>query len=123
MKQTWYSARLLFESLHRLSKEPPFFEEKWAVFRAASHDDAATKVKKVGKKFEHAYENAKGNMVHVKFREVLEVQEILDDQIRDGTEVFFRFWSKPTLQQLALLRETQEQPWWRTRNRKRKRDK
>jgi len=43
---------------------------------------------------------------------VLEVQEITDPSIEDGTEVFYRLWDSPRPQDFEYLRRTEREPWW-----------
>jgi hypothetical protein len=66
----------------------------------------------IAKSYEHAYENAEGKRVEIQFREILEVQEVLDQSIKDGSETFSRFWHNPTPQDFTILRTVHESAWW-----------
>ena len=105
-------ARLLFESVIEEGKGDQLFEEKLMVLKSRSPTKVLAKLAALTKSYEHTYRNAEGHRVQVQFREILEIQEILDQQMKDGTEVFFRFWHDPTAQDLQFLRHTHEPPWW-----------
>ena len=109
---SWYSARLLFESVLKKGRKQRLFEEKWIVCKSQSRTKLLSKLATLAIAHEHTYQNAEGDWVEIKFREVLEAQEVLDSQIKDGTEVFFRFWHNPTAKELRCLRETHEPAWW-----------
>jgi hypothetical protein len=82
------------------------------VFRLKRTDDLHEKLKTLAGEGEMEYEAAAGNMVRWEFREVLEVQRILDTRIREGTEVYFRWWRNPSKRDFKIMRETHEHPWW-----------
>jgi hypothetical protein len=110
---SWYSARLLFEEiLVDVPDAKVLFEESVVVFRLKKSESLQEKLTALAKEGEHEYEAMAGNMVRWEFREVLEVQEILDTRIREGTEVYFRWWHNPTKRDFKIMRETHEPPWW-----------
>jgi hypothetical protein len=115
----WYSARLLFESVHdppeRPSKLSPLFEESIVVFQADDDESVPAKLKKLAQAGEVEYEAIAGNQVRWEFREVLEVQEIGTDKdvLEDGIEVFYRWWHNPGPRAFKVMREThQGRAWW-----------
>jgi len=82
------------------------------IFKSRSPTKVLAKLAALTKSYEHTYRNAEGHWVQIQFREILEIQEILDQQLKDGTEVFFRFWHAPTAKDLQFLRQTHEPSWW-----------
>ena len=85
----WFAARLLSESVH--PDEPngsTLFEESIVLLRARDAADASRRANELGAKPEAEYVSAAGDAVRWTFREVLEVQELVDDEIADGTEVY-----------------------------------
>ena len=110
----WYSARLLIERTVEGSRPvKPLFEESVIVFQASDHREASRKAKQLGRKASHHFKNVYGETVRWTFREVLEVQEIMSDKgLVDGTEVYFRWWDKPSQRTLRMIRRTHEEPWW-----------
>jgi hypothetical protein len=111
---SWYSARLLYEFVHDPPdpKPKPLFEESLIVFRATKSEDPIEKLNQLARASEDNYEAAAGNHVYYTFREVLEVQEIMDRKIADGTEVFYRFWRNPGVRALTHIRKTSIYDWW-----------
>ena len=110
----WYSARLLYESIAVDSRQDhePFFEEKLIVFRCDESEDLMTRLTASLREDERAFENAAGYRIRWAFREVLEVQEVDDETIDDGTEVFFRYWHNPGPKEFESMRQTHGDKWW-----------
>ena len=106
---SWYSARLLYESVHDPpdQKPHPLFEESIVVFKAADRESIPAKLDELAHSGEVDYEAIAGNRVHWTFREVLEVQEI-SGRDRRGTEVFYRWWHKPGPRAFQIIRETHD---------------
>jgi len=103
---SWFAARLLFESIDVESDEGYAFEERIVLLRAQSTDQAHQKAIKKARSSETEYETAAGNRIRWKFRALADVQSILDDEIVDGTEIYFShldlsrpqpLWTAPTL--------------------------
>lgn len=85
----WFAARLLSEIQHPDESEAPaLFEESIVLLRARDAGEATGRAADIGAKAEAQYFNGDGNTVRWALREVLEVQELLDDEITDGTEVY-----------------------------------
>ena len=88
-QEGWFSARLLFESVDLETDEGLSLEERIIVVRAESEDAATAKARKMGHDSEEEYVAAAGNRVRWRFRTVADIQAILDDELSDGTEVYF----------------------------------
>lgn len=88
----WFAARILSEAVHRDDPAPEsLFEERIILLRAQNEGEAMRRAGEIGAGSVHEYQNAFGKAVRWEFRDVLEVQEVLDDQIVDGTEVYYAF--------------------------------
>ena len=97
----WYGVRFLLESLHpEDANGPQFFEERIVVVRAVDEDEAREKAVAHARSEEHAYEDALGKPVKVAFREILDVQDILAEDIKDLTEVYYHFLNADEVDQL-----------------------
>ena len=105
---------MLYESVLKepSGKKEPLFEEKFVVFRCADTEDVLAKLETIAKRDELEFENVYKETIQWLFREVLEVQEITDPSIEDGTEVFYRLWDSPRPQDFEYLRRTEREPWW-----------
>jgi hypothetical protein len=107
----WYSARLLYESVHDPPEKPsrlePLFEESIIVFYVKDEDSIHSRVLALAQAREHHYTAGAGNEVYWTFREILEVQEIMSnsEQIEDGTEVFYRWWFNPGPWKFKIMRK------------------
>jgi integrase len=112
----WYSARLLIERTIETPKaSKPLFEESVIIFKMgndATPGAVRKRVNQLGRKASHRYKNPYGETVRWTFREVLEVQEIMGEELADGTEVYYRWWDNPSDRKLRMIRETHEEPWW-----------
>lgn len=85
----WFAARLLSEIQHPDESEAPaLFDESIVLLRARDAGEATGRAADIGARAEVQYLNPAGNNVRWAFREVLEVQELLDGEIADGTEVY-----------------------------------
>jgi hypothetical protein len=94
---SWYSARLLFESsVEGDESDAPLCEESIRVLRAESSDAALLKAADIGHAAEHEYPNDSGKLVKWSFVSVLEVQDLCEDELREGTEVFSRLFRRDT---------------------------
>jgi hypothetical protein len=94
----WYSTALLFERRHLGRDRPsdePLFEESIRIFQADSENDAKIAAETLGRQSHLDYTAASGETVKWHFVSVLDVYEILDAEIIDGTEVFSRFLTEP----------------------------
>lgn len=87
--QRWFAARLLFEALDSESDESFALEDRIVVVRARSTDEASEKATKFARESETEYEAAAGNRVRWQFRKVADIQALIDDDIADGTEIYF----------------------------------
>ena len=114
-KKQWYSARLLIESVNDARpRGETLFEETVIVFRFAEDcetKDLIARVKALAREREDEYVAIAGNRVKWVFREILEIQDI-SGAMKDGTEVYFRWWHDPGPRAFELMRRTHEHPWW-----------
>ncbi len=100
-KRHWFAARILIEALHPDEQDvEPLFEERIVLFRGDNEDEARKRARIHGESSQHEYKNASGKRVVWKFYDVLDVQELLDEQLRDGAEVFSGFLTKHEVEHL-----------------------
>jgi hypothetical protein len=87
----WYSAALLFQSVHnRCPTRDDVWELQVIVIQASSEDAAKGIAKEIGKQNEVEYISATGDLVQWVFRRVESITE-LSCAIEHGTEVYGRF--------------------------------
>ena len=110
----WYAARLLYESVvdDRLKNGEKLFEEKVLLFQCPKREEVLPRLHAIAVEHETDFANLEGNRVTWTFRETLEVQEIIDRNIDDGTEILFRFWHNPDARDFETMRRTHEEAWW-----------
>ena len=93
----WYSACLLFESVHSVkSDSEPLWEERIILIKASSETEAMGIAQKIGKDEEIEYpvnptmNNGEQDKVKCIFRRIERVCEIDNDTLANGTEIFSR---------------------------------
>lgn len=91
----WFSAQLRFRSkICDASCHDPLCEESIRLIEAETETVAWAKAAALGQASEHTYENDQGELVQWVFVRVVEVQDLCEDEIKDGVEVFSRLrWS------------------------------
>jgi hypothetical protein len=93
----------------------PLFEESIVVFTLPPDSPRSViskRASQLGRKASHRYKNSYGETVRWTFRELLEIQEIMGEELKDGTEIYFRWWDNPSDRKLKLIRESHEESWW-----------
>ncbi len=91
----WYSAKLLFESEVMDNVEvSPLCEESIVLIEADNESEATEKAQQIGLKAEHSYANVEGVRVTWHFKRVLELQDLCEESIYSGVEVFSRLFRK-----------------------------
>lgn len=86
---TWYSAKLLFVAT--VDGQPPLdalVEESIRVFRASDAADAVRRANEIGRTSVHEYTNDDGQSIKWAFVKTVEIQDLCEDTLDDGTEVF-----------------------------------
>ena len=87
----WYSARIVFESEIDGPPDPKQLREHSIRVLLADTDDAALKkAKELGMASEHSHRNSEGEQITWRFRYVAEVQELFEERLEEGVEVFSR---------------------------------
>jgi hypothetical protein len=87
----WYAVRFLIELRvdEEAAIEPPTrFEDHLILVGAQGEAEALTKAMDFAQRAEEQYVNALGETVSWTFRHILDVHEILDAELQDGTEVY-----------------------------------
>ena len=87
----WFSAKLIFVTeMRNAEDDDPLREESIRVFRAVDEQGAIDRAASVGKSAEHEYLNEQGETVRWTFLRVDEVQDLCEETLEDGMEVFSR---------------------------------
>ena len=95
MAMSWYSALIIYESDVAGFADPlPIREESIRVILADSDSFAWSKAEEVGRQNEHSFKNEQGELVTWRFVEVVEVQDLCEEQLTDGLEVYSRMSSE-----------------------------
>ena len=91
---SWYAARLLFESAVEGNTDEPLCEESIRVFKAESPENAFKRATEIGRGADHEYTNELGQAIKWRFVEVIEVQDLCETELTDGVEVFSRLFRR-----------------------------
>jgi hypothetical protein len=87
--KSWFSAKLLFMAMVKgHEKDDPLCEESIIVLQAEDDSIAKTSASQTAIKMEHDYVNEDGEQVEWKFMGILEVQDLCEETLESGTEVF-----------------------------------
>ncbi len=98
----WYTASLLFESVHDGHSETDgLWEESLILVEAESEAAARSQAQALGTAAEHDYTSATGDHVQWKFRRVESVCAINATTLEHGTELFSRFLKASEVKSLA----------------------
>lgn len=89
---SWYSVRLLIKFVGPGQPKRPLWEDRLVLVRARNHDRARTKALEIAKRNLAPYKNALGQVVRRQPR-VYESVQLFDKQLKDGSEVYWRFLS------------------------------
>ena len=84
----WFSARVLFESQVGPRGDSALQEESFRLIQARDELEAKAKAMRLGETEQHEYTNDAGETVKWRFVEVLEIQDLCEQEIYDGMEVF-----------------------------------
>ena len=106
---TWFSALLFFEcEVIGAAESDPLCEKSVRIFRAAGEEEAMTKAEEIGRRAETEYPNVDGQTVVWRFVRVLEVQDLTEEELGEGMEVFSRLMWKSEIQAERWLRSEDE---------------
>ena len=88
----WFAARLLFErSFDGGPPAPALYEETVVLLKGSGMAEAEKKATKLGKAASHSYKNVDGETITWTFKEVLDVVQLNEAEIGEGSEVYSRF--------------------------------
>lgn len=94
-KATWYGIVATYKAKHAgVTRKRHLRERLTFVVRAADADEARIVAESVARDKEHEYVAAGGDTVRWEFREIEDIVSILDEEFRDGTEVYWQFFEK-----------------------------
>ena len=84
----WYAAKLLYESTGGGQDGRVLQEESIRLIQATDEAEALTKANRIGSLDEHEYPNEEGETVVWRFVSVIENQDLCEESLFDGMEVF-----------------------------------
>ena len=88
---TWFSVRLLFVSeINGDAHQDRLCEESIIVVQAADEESARAAAQRLALTLEHGYANDRGEVVQWRFVRLMELQDLCEATLTNGTEV----WSK-----------------------------
>lgn len=91
----WYSISTTYKSIHvDVPRKRHLWEHLVFLVRAPNEASAKKVALQVAEEKQHEYLASRGDVVRWVFQDVESIQEILDDEIHQGTEVFWEFYEK-----------------------------
>ncbi len=103
----WYAVKVLYESVVSGNPSPEkvdedyyeefdMYEESIMLIKAKSFDHAFSIAESIAIKSEHSYKNMYDEDVKKRFIEIIDCYNLIDDNIKSGTEIYSRFLNVPT---------------------------
>jgi Domain of unknown function (DUF4288) len=98
----WYTANLLYRSIHTpTDSKPTVWEESVRLIQARNETEARQEAEVIGRAEAHGYEVEGGTVVWV-FERVERLFAITDEQLRSGSEVFSRYLRDSEVKSLLI---------------------
>ncbi|MFI1799046.1 DUF4288 domain-containing protein [Streptomyces sp. NPDC020379] len=91
-----YVAVLLCESSSDVDDHTPLYQESFVLLTAEDEARAREKAEAHGKGLETSYENEAGELIIWRLRHVVDVSEVLDERLADGSELYARHFRNYT---------------------------
>lgn len=97
MTPQWYTAKCLYWAEHNGPEPPhlPLYETRYLLISAPDEDGAMEKALQIAKDRQHSYLNQYGATVSWKLKQVLEVKEIFNFELKDGMEIYHEYTHAP----------------------------
>jgi hypothetical protein len=86
----WHSAEALFRCNVQDESNNILYEKKIFLVYLDDAREISEKAEQLARSFETKYKNSEGGDVHWQFVKVLEIQELSEEELYDGVEVFSR---------------------------------
>ncbi|MBE9079737.1 DUF4288 domain-containing protein [Romeria aff. gracilis LEGE 07310] len=90
MSQQFYIAIVLYESASTASDYQSLYEEEMVLVEASTEEEARAKGLEYAKHQESSYLNDSGETITQRFKCLVDVQQVLYDQFKDGTPLYAR---------------------------------
>jgi hypothetical protein len=88
---SWYVAEIIVRcEVGKLSKAKSLYDRQFKILRASTHEAAYHRALELGKQENHSYKNSSGEKVSWRFAGLGNLEELLDEALVDGTEIFSR---------------------------------
>lgn len=101
-RSTFYIAVLVYESSSDAAGYEPLYEESFMVLSADSDEKAREKALKQANE-PYSYKNQYGDTVTWLFKQLVDVKQLFNDNIKDGTEIYSRYFRNYEAYNLAFL--------------------
>lgn len=90
--ETWFAANIILESSHPEERQyRKLYEQRIILVRATTIEEAWQKATVYGEAAREEYRNPNDKTVIWAMREILDVKELFEDSIGDGSEVYYSF--------------------------------
>ena len=100
----WFSVRYFSECV--LDNAEDLYEDSILLIRAENESAARTKGETSARGSNHSYANSTGEDVRWEFREILDVKQLFDDEIHDGSEIYYTFLTRAQLENVRAMLAT-----------------
>lgn len=98
----FYITVILYESSTTAPDDVSLYEESFLLIKAVSEEEAREKALKRANE-PYSYQNQYGNTVTWLFKQLVDVRQMFNDNINDGTEIYSRYFQNYEAYRLAFL--------------------
>jgi hypothetical protein len=91
----WFAVRYAAERV--LDDAEGLYEDSILLIKAEGEAAAREKGEAAARRSNHEYANSVGEDVQWEFREILDVKQLFDDEIQDGSEIYYAFLTRTQL--------------------------
>ena len=103
----WFTANILYKGTHERKDRDSLWEESFLLIEATDKEQAAVAAEELGKTHEVKFATV-DDEVHWTFHDVINVFELLEDDLADGTGVYSRFLSEEEAKSLMTPVDDEE---------------
>ncbi len=93
----WYSVEALYKTVSQETAGETLYERSIFLIEVRDEQEVPDKAHQVALSLESSYNNAKGGSVKWTFVEILDVQDLCEEELYDGVEVFSRLGWQPDM--------------------------
>lgn len=89
-EKSFYIAVLLYESTTSSGDKKPLYQESFVLLQATNAEEARSLALEHARQQETQYQNPQGEVIHWRLRQLVDVNPVLDEELKHGSELYAR---------------------------------